>query len=323
MIGQARDAKKHAVQRSSAIYMMVAATIAAVVLAAHLLPAGGGDAWLRGALFDVAHVVGFAAVAALASVAARHEAAARGISREALQTAVIVALLGLAAVSESAQYFTARDASIGDLLRDASGIVAGVLAALSLRRRGTGRAALLVLAAACLAAGLAGPAGKAVAVVVARLEPRGGASFSNAFADRLLERRNARIEFVSAPSGWSGGSVVRVTPTSSDDAGFTYHGLPRDWSAYRALSFTVATERAAPNALMLRVEGSLIGRFRRRRSRLIVPVTTVPREISIPISEIAASSRPGAFDFENVYGVSVLATDAEDSAFLVGDFRLE
>ena len=316
--------QKDLTRRPAAIHIVVAATIAGVVIAAHTLPAAGGDAFLQRAVFDVVHVLGFAVIAASSSVAARRLASSNGISQAKVLSVVAAVLLGLALLAESLQHFTARDASYGDLLRDGFGIAAGMLAGACLPQRGGRRWALLGVCAVLLAASVHRPAATVLTVAIARLGPDGAVRLANRSGLRVMEPRNAAVEIVAAPTGWTGdGPVLRVVPAASGDAGFTYYGLPRDWSRYRRLRFTIATEHAAPSELTLRVEGPLIGPSRRDRSRIRIDVTTTPRSVSMSLHDIAASSRHGVLRLDDVHGFSVLARDARGSAFYVSDLRLE
>ena len=275
------------------------------------------------ALFDVAHVVGFAALSALAAVYVLRDAA-RGRSQLVLLSVIGAIMLGLAALSESVQLVSSRNANVGDIVRDACGIGAGLLVAAGLHAPRLRRAMLLGLAGLLGAAGVERPVGTLVAYVVAR-HGDGTFDFDLPYQARLLVPRDASLTIEEAPLRWPHGrNVLRVVPNAdAPAAGFTYHGLPGTWSGYTRLSFTIAAEGPEPVDLLLRIEGPRVDRYRRRRSRIRIAVTSTPREVSVPLATVAAVSSPEAFDYENVYGVSILATGAIKPTFVIDGFRLE
>jgi|GEM_PF-3214738 len=322
MIDRARPTPESS---SATTRRLVAAAILCFVIVAHVLPTRAGDSYIMSALFDVAHVVGFAALSALAAAYVLRDAAQRGRSRIVLLSVTGAIVLGLAALAEAVQLASSRDANVGDIVRDACGIAAGLLVAAGLHAPRFRSAMLLGLAGLLGAAGLERPVGTLVAYAVARHGTDPTFGFDLPYQARLLVPRDASLTIEEAPLRWPhGGRVLRVVPNANAAvAGFTYHGLPSTWSGFTRLSFTIAAESPEPVDLLLRIEGPRVDRHRRRRSRIRVAVTSTPSEVSVPLATVAAVSSPEAFDYENVYGVSILATGGIKPTFIIDGFRLE
>jgi hypothetical protein len=117
----------------------------------------------------VAHVVGFAVLTTFLLHHSLKIASERAWHWLPVLSICVLFVSGLAVVSEGLQMFTARDADIADLVRDASGIAAGVAFSAAVSSRGIRR--LLILACACtiLVIGAWAPGSVLLAMGIAQL----------------------------------------------------------------------------------------------------------------------------------------------------------
>lgn len=286
----------------------------------HVYPSGEDNAFLRGAVFNLGHVVGFALATGLAVVIlARIESLAFLGPRRVVAVAAAL-MAGLAVLSEAAQYPLARDASPADLARDVAGIGVGALVTVGLNGAGRTRLIALTLAGLVLAAAFAAPVGIVAAKLAAARGPA-AFGFETWLERRLIHGGTASIGVVEAPPGWEGaGHVLRVTPRGrARREGVTHFGFPRDWSGYDRLVARVGAAEGGPRSVLLVIESPSAERGRHRyRGRF--EIDPEPRELSLNLHALTAAAE---VDLGRVYQVKVLAEAAAGQTFYVDDLRLE
>ncbi len=287
--------------------------------------------WSRNAKFFIKtfHAPGFAVVALVFLGVLRRQGLGQ---RSYLYAAAAAMAAGI--VSELAQLGTARDADVGDLLRDAIGICAGLgLAAvfdrgLRIRRWPGGLALLVVGTGAALVASFwltvmsahALWARGAALPVLASFAPR-WERFLYAEASAATVRRIAR------PRDW---------PVTTDDVVLWSASTGRwntllhlrpypDWRAYRAVSFVAASADGQTHAVHVKFWDIPPGPGIRRNSiDWNIEVTPEPQRFTISFAEIASAATERAFDFEHV-DLVILSVRGKTrrGTLLLDDFRLE
>lgn len=289
------------------------------ILALHVVAADAAALRLR-EIFDAVHVAGFASIAAVTLIVAERLGARRAAALAV--SAGAVAALGL--VSEAAQLLTLRDASLGDLGRDAAGIVAG-LAFVRAARSPERRLGLMALALAALGAGLFAPVRILVARGLAERAMPVLAGFERDLEAPFVHGSAARVERVPAPKGWPlEGRVARVTPVPGRRfPGIAFSDLPRDWSHYQALTFVVAAETAALHELTIRVHDSAHDDTFTDRFNRAFAVGTSPARVRIELADVRDAPHGRRLDLSRVEGIVIFSADAAAGSFLIDDLRLE
>ncbi len=286
--------------------------------------------WSRNAKFFIKtfHAPGFAVVALVFLGVFRRQGMGR---RSYLYAALAAMLAGI--VSELAQLGSSRDADVGDLLRDAIGICAGLgLAALFDRslRKGRPRRWLPLLV---LGTGAALVASFWLTVMSAHaLWARNAAlptlaSFAHRWERFLYEEASApTANRIARPRGWpvtADDGVLWSASTGRWNTVLHLRPYP-DWRRYRAFSFVAASADGKPHAVNVNIWDIPPGPDRPRNSfNRDIEVTPAPQRFTIAFEEIANASTDRPFDFEHVDLVILSLRGQGRGTLLLDDFRLE
>jgi VanZ family protein len=304
-------------------YVAGLALFVAITLIAHVIPTGDQNDRVRRTIFDIGHVIGFAGFTALLATVMRRERCPPGLSATCAYVVAAILAFGLAVLSEAVQGLTGRDASTGDLLRDIGGISVGLLIAIAFALRPARRLGLILLGVIGLTVMLQNPIGVFVATATARLNSTHSFGFESPLERHLVESAAASVDVVAAPSHWQrSGNVLRVRPDGKRQR-ILFFGMPRDWSGYSALRFTVAADSPELRELVLRVDSSGSSNSCEAWFRKRVAVGTEPKEITISIDEIAREFALKGLDITDISHIRFLAWDAAGMAFYLDDLRLE
>lgn len=295
--------------------------ISAAVVVAHIVSFGGQEPQRFGELMNVLHVFGFLILTLLLLPLALRLAPERRVQPAVAVVAALAFIALLATVSEAAQVFVPRDASVGDLLRDAGGITAGAL--LTAAIRGHYRVATAILAIVPLAIVLNEPGRVLIAMAQAEYRMPALIGFESTLDPLLYSSVNATIIPASAGPGWPlAGKLVDVR-AHKGNAGISFDRLPRNWSSYSALSFLIAPYGDGTSFVTIRIHDSRHNnryddRFNRR-----LEIGPGPRRIRIPLGDVRAGPRQRALDLPHVEGVIIFVDTAQSDGFLLDDLRLE
>jgi hypothetical protein len=301
--------------------LILFSAVAALVLLVHVIPVGQRGARLLSALFDVFHVVGFAALTAVVYIVRRR---ANGPLRYALIGAPV--LVGLvAAGSEGAQLMTRRSPSVDDLLRDVIGISLGLAAAAIWEVCPRFRIPSLFVVAILIALTVEPPLGVATTELLPestspslRFEP---------FLDRYrVGSVSARASIVDLP-GPNRNRALRVeTAGRAGREGASVFGFSGDWTRRRQFSLRVSADDLTELELLLVSRPTATTEAGLARIRFAV--SPEMSEVVMTIDEIAAvGPRPraqvGWLNLANVTGVEILSAARTRSVFFVDDVRLD
>jgi len=297
----------------------IAAVLAAAVILAHMLPIHYFGPLGDSEINDVLHVLGFATLAFVAAHFAMDSLRSHFPSALVRYAIIGVMLAALGVAAEAAQYFTSRDANPFDVLRDFSGIAAG----LSFHRGiAAGVRAGLAAAIVLLGLGLYQP----VTALAARWHVYRAfpvlATFESALDLRAALPMSVDVQTVAAPPQWGGaGHVALLIP----DARYSYHGLaltemPEDWHEYSRLVFRASA--AAATVLTVRIndedyQGGFADRFNRD-----FEIGPRPQTITIALADVETGPRDRALNLREVERVAFYL-DNRSEAFMLDDIRLE
>jgi hypothetical protein len=302
----------------------VAVALAVVLIALHVMPADIFGFPIDSELFNLAHPIVFALVAfGVARYLTRHAVEVRGMRLRPYVTS-ICGIGAFALLAETSQIFSSRNASFGDLIRDAHGILSGVAFAYGMQRHRWQRALLWTLGVAVLGAASWGPGRVMAAHAAAAMRFPVFATFESNLEQALVRRIRARVSIVDAPAGWPGGGhVCRVEPLAwANFSGVAIAGIPRDIRGYEALTLTIATADASTGTVLVRVDTS--GRaWRNQDAQVRYDVSGTPTTIRIPMADIAAGVPDFMDEARHIIGVVVFADPVTKAPLLLDDIRLE
>jgi hypothetical protein len=308
---------------------LIGAALAALIIVLHVLPSEAFGVELGPEVFDLAHGALFAVIA---YGAIRYMERGnidlpqlRVLDRKVPPTIIAAAALALFAfVAESSQVLSSRDASVGDLIRDFSGILSGTLLAIAIRQRPWRRIALSAASIAVLIAVMWRPGQLVLAQVVIRSQFPTLMTFESRLELPLARRMRASMRVIDAPPGWPrDGHVAEITPfNTSRIHGIAIPVMRTDWSGYEALVLEIASAGAPSMEITVgvqesgrgRADGRYFGRYR---------ITQVPMSLRIPLAELRTSSSEQVPDTTQIESVMLFVDGEETSSFLVGDMRLE
>jgi VanZ family protein len=301
-----------------------------VVVAAHVTDIGDGFISRHRELLSIAHVLGFAAVTFLISLGVRRidgECRLSDLSR--LVVAVFITA-AFAVVSEAAQTFTNRSASIGDLGRDAVGIVAGLTFIIAAGhsawcRRLPARAAMIALGIAAIVGGIYEPGRLVTARALAQARLPQLIGFERPIEAELYSAGRATLAIMRAPQGWPlDGFVARITPIGGRrNPSVRFDGLPPNWARYESLSFVAASARSTGGHLTIRIHDQWHDNQYSDRFNLAFDVGPEPRRIRIPLDDVRAAPSTRVMDLSRIAQIIIFDGGGRVGEFLLDDLRLE
>lgn len=242
---------------------------------------------------------------------------------------------GLGAFSEVWQHFNGRDAEIADLINDMIGSISFLavwwtfdLSAQSGIAWSRVRLWMIRLLSAAILIIPAAPALRWAAVVLHRnaILPRLGA-FDSPLERKLFETRDARLEAVIPPEGWSPappGKVGRVTffPATYPSLLFTYV-YPR-WEGYKSLAFDVFSDNDTTVDMAFRIyDAGSTGCYPDRYNN-IFKITPGLSQIDLPLDTIKLTTSGREMNLGHTGGIIVFLIEPRDTVSLYfDDFRLK
>jgi VanZ family protein len=268
------------------------AAIAACLALLHFLELPADTRFLR-ELVSTGHTLVFGLIALL--VLALHQ------SRDSkAYLGAFIFTLTLGVISEFLQIFSLRDASLGDLVRDAIGAALFLsLAALWHRKNRRARSFVALGAVAVLSLS----AGIAPLVLLARDYAGRDAAFpelccfTGEWEQHFVQTDSVEVQRAAPPSreGEAGWMRLRFFPAKWP--GVTIDEPYPDWSDYEALSFKIYSANPVSLALVLRVEDSDHNGDYYDRFNCNLNIGPGLNSFQLPISEIvdAPSNRPMSF----------------------------
>lgn len=297
----------------------------------HLMPVGRDSGFIPD-LFDIGHVAGFAVLGYVLvrllqsrQALAASRAAAPGAlpARAAPYVAAAAIALGLGTAAEAVQMVGPRDASWDDVLRDASGVAAGLLAAFAFGARDLARRAAAIAAAALVAlGGAADPGLTLLARVGASMRFPVLADFESPLELRLVRTESARVDRVPAPAGWpETGRVARIETRGRERFEGVWFRAPRDWTGYDTLAFTIAADEPADVRLQIG-DATRDFRYGDRFDRSLA-IGTEPIAVRIPLADVEAAPRDGTLDVSRIENLILFMVNSPARVLYLDRLRLE
>jgi hypothetical protein len=249
--------------------------------------------------------------------------------RIALPGAALVSL-GLAIISEAAQYFSARDAEWQDLAYDLLGIAAGlVLAVVSLRsfRVRLGQAWLfsMVSVGIILAIVALPPSIMNLGWLAARLMAFPViADFEQAWqTEFILPIGEERIDVVDSDQASPATRSLRVTLTDSRYSGFAIQPHA-NWSGYYAISFIAWSSSQGDQQVSIRIHDANHNQRHDDRFSKNFVLGDNPRRYVIKLSTVQLTASGRMLDLQRITGVAFYKTRPQTGEQLFfDDIRLE
>ena len=283
---------------------------------------------LWAAVQDAGHVVAIGCVAVILLVAVRRlfPVRPRSIVRQYLLVLAAAAAIGL--VVELAQYWSGRDAELGDLLRDVIGATVFLAFAALLdpalrgyprRHRRAIRVGIASVATLLLAATLVELAIWCAVYVERNQRFPEIARFDSPWSTRFVSVGGNDLRFVTPPPGWesaAGERVAQLTLRPSRYSGFSINEPYPRWSGYGALVIDLYSEEAGEFHLTVRVHdaahnGDYSDRFNARFT-----IRPGPNRIRIPLAAIESAPRNRTMDMDDIAGIVIFAVSPPASLTL-------
>jgi len=247
-----------------------------------------------------------------------------------------VATIFLGAVTELAQFFTSRDADLGDFIRNAAGAAAFLTFRRLLERGPDGRRAIasstVRVIAAVLAAGLFLAVFIPVGVRLAHYRGRNSSfpmlcSFGADWTHTFVQPVSAGLEAMSLPAAFgepAGTGTARWTFYSRPWPGLALQEPYPDWTGYRTIRFEIWSGLAQPVAMTLMAEDRQHHPGSGDRARVRFTVEPGRNDISIDLDEIRKAPPNRALLMDQV-GMVMLYTGKPEEPFTlwIGPIRLE
>jgi VanZ family protein len=228
---------------------------------------------------------------------------------------VLALCLFAGAAVEFLQIFTASDADINDVIRDAAGIVAclgfyaifdkGLMSKLRERRKiaktGVALVSSLVLISALY---------PLVRVTMVYIEREAAfpvlVDFSSGWWRNFIAAEHAQINIVAAPVQWRempGKPVARITLLVGPYPGLELIEPQPDWSGYSNLNFKVFSENPASMLLTIRVHDKKHNQLYNDRFNHAFTVRHGENLVKIPLAEIRTAPKNREMDMKEIAGM--------------------
>lgn len=313
------------------IALLLGAAAALIAVQIFLPEPNRGPYWSD--LFNAGHapLYGLVALAVLTLLRGRFGGVGRSPVRPYLAALGLTVAAGV--LAEGIQALGIGDPELGDVVRDALGASAFLLAAAAYDRgwerrgRRPPRRGPLIAAVLILLPAFFPLAATEVAVLQRDREFPDLCDFDRSWSTRFFLLQEADLERTPPPEGWRPappGRVARLRFHPGTYPGISLRNVHQNWTGYHALGFDVYSELPAPVALHLSVydiHHKWIYHDQFNRELSIAPGVN---RISIPLRDVQAGPRDRNMDLSRMYGL-VLHASHPDRAFdlYLDGFRLE
>jgi hypothetical protein len=305
------------------VRIMASAVIVALLMVIHFATPSRSGLWLQ-TFYDSMHVLFFGVIAVCALLATPLH-----WSRQKRLLTVLVAVLALSALSETAQIPTGRDASFNDLLADwfgAAGFIAVAIvfsASISVPK---GRGRYLILVGIALIAWPLLPLAKVSAAYLERsqLLPE-LANFDSRFGDMFFYVQNAELRKFRR----SGETTSSAEVSLGDGAwpGIIFHDVWPNWEPYTALVIEIENPGAKPLPVNIRVHDrahKLGDQPHADRFNMSYELQEGRHTLRIPLEDIRNAPRGRQMDMSQIEGIVVFCSAGNAGRqFQLAEIRLE
>ena len=302
------------------IRLLLLVVIAGLLLALHFYHPPQRGLWTQ-IFFNSLHVpvFGLIAVCLYAGTPKRYSSLTRAI--------IAMALTGfLGALSEVAQVFTSRDASLHDLVADASGAAGFLFVILAVSHSGPGsskRRGLYFLSGVLILGWSLFPLGKVTAGYLKRnnIVPV-LVQFDSPLLHQFVRRQNLELEILHMPPGQ--GRMAAVTFGSGRWPGVAFHDLWPDWRGYSTLIIKISFDEATPLELNIRVHDRDHNNEHTDRYNNTFTLQPGVQELGISLNTIEKAPRDRLMDMSQIAEI-ILFGRASDAGrtFRIQEIRLE
>ena len=285
---------------------------------------------------NAGHVALFGVFSLASLRCARALAKGRGVHPLLPFALAFLITVGFSVLTEFLQYFSPRDADLGDFLRNLCGGMAALLLVLAfdreaLRFQARGRPLVRTMLVV-VSMGLLVVSFMSVAVLTRAYLERSRAfpricGFQSSWEKSFYGVRDAKLAVTKWPKGINADPedlAGYITFLRSTYPGFKVKEMVPDWRDYDRLCFTVYSELRSPIELVLRLDDvhhddQLADRF--SRSLTIKPGIN---EIVVPLAEVKAGPEDREMDMERIRSLVLFAIrPTRTFSLYIDSFRLE
>jgi hypothetical protein len=242
--------------------------------------------------------------------------------------------VGLGAISEYLQFFSARDADIMDWVNDIAGATAFLAlhftfdSQLSDREREQRNRVRIPIRVAALAillvAGIPMIKG-AAANWYRRISFPKMYTFSSYLETMFIQSQHADLEYTEPPVEWSGhdSQVAKVTFFPAKYPGLGLRGPYPDWRGYKMLTLDVFSPAESPVSLYLMIKDRGVASFTDRYNRELL-IHPGYNEIRIPLEEIEDAPANRQLDLSSIHIIHLFIIEPQQPMILyIDDLSLE
>lgn len=317
------DATAEPAKRIHALWLL--AIGAGLLLSLHFFHPLAGGLWHR-TFFNSLHVLVFSFIA-LALFAATNVFTGKGFTHNAIIAGSTAIALGL--VSEAAQIPGPRDASIEDIIADASGAIGGLLIALASNSAAfaswKARSGFYLAGTAILLAALIPLISVSAAYIERSHEYPVLVSFDSNFARTFVRIQNATLTIVARPT--ASRKVGQVSLHDGAWPGLIIHDIWPDWRNYSFLIIHLALAEEEPLDINIRVHDrwhKLGDQPYSDRFNMTLAMQPGQHRLRIPLEKIRSAPQERQMDLSKIDGI-VLFCSPKDAGrqFELLEIRLE
>jgi len=306
---------------------------AAGMIAVQVLAPGPSQSLFWSALFNVGHAPLYGLVALVILRLLLWDGDRRGITRIKFYLLALVLTVVAGVLAELLQKLNHGDPEVEDVVRDAVGAAAFLLAfgafdrRLIERRIAISRGIMIALAAALLAA-----SSFPLAAISADLLRRDRAfpricAFEASWESAFVFAQEADMQRIPPPDGWRprpADRVARIAFRPGDYPGLVVRKPHPNWTGFKELVFDVYSELPQPVDLVLSIhdighDHDYWDRFNRE-----LTIEPGPHRLSIPLRDIQMAPRGRQLDLSRICGLVLFADHPREPFVLYfADFHLE
>lgn len=295
--------------------------IAGLLLVLHLYHPPQRGLWAQ-TFFDSLHVPVFGLIALSLYAAIPN----RPHNRRIILAFMATAVLGI--LSEAVQIFSARDASLDDLIADLFGAAGFLSVAAAVSGRYSGARGKRILAS-LLAIALLGWSMFPLAKVSAAYVERNSrvpllVNFDSASGDLFIYKQNIDFQVVQLPE--DDHKVANITFGPGPWPGVTFHDLWPDWRDYSMLIVELSNAGSEPLEINLRVHDQAhLQHDQMHIDRFNTSFTLNPGKhvLQIPLEKIQQSPRDRLMDLSKIEGIIIFGRSSiEKKSFYVHEISL-
>jgi len=251
-------------------------------------------------------------------------------SHKYLMVAVAISIVG--AITEFAQHFIGRDASVADILLNYLGYVVGSFFFRAGRcwyqSKPLESYAHLTIACAILLITLYRSINYGLVSILYPSPPLLANFDSYSAISRVRQLDKTKLQVTRSPKQWleNDTKVLEMKLDQAISPGFQLMDIYQNWSNHKALSFDVFNPNDSVVVIRLRIHDALHNNLPQDRFRLRIPISPGAQKIKVPINKIrklTGTSTKRNMDLTQIVGLIIYTRTVANQSMFFDNFGLE